>query len=280
MAESGGTKTQWYRYDREGLQGELRTGGLNPNASDDATLAAQLRAEWSGIDPAAVTELDFYGAGLGAPSTEARMTAILQAQFPQARLRLYSDLVAAARATAGDQLGIVCILGTGSNCCHWDGRQVTASLGSHGYLFNDEGSGADLGRALVGAALNGELPHDVEHMLRHWTGKPILEVRSEIYQAPKVSAALADYSRFLAEHLDHPTLRTIVVSRFMAFFTRTVFRIRGYQQTPLHFVGSIAEVYAGPLREALAMMHLQPASIVAAPAEALLAYHVASLPDA
>ena len=83
--------------------------------------------------------------------------------------------------------------------------------------------------------------------------------------SPKINAALAHYSRFLAEHLDDPTIRMMVVARFMAFLNRTVLRMRDYRQTPIHFVGSISEVYQAPLREALSMLQLAPASVTAAP---------------
>jgi hypothetical protein len=278
LAESGGTKTQWYLYDAQGLKREFRTSGFNPNVQSAAEIEAQQRADWGSellLDEN--LSIDFYGAGLGAPATEAIVRGILERLFPQAQLQLASDMLAAARATAGDTKGIVCILGTGSNCCYWDGQKIAANLGSHGYLFSDEGSGADLGRALVSAALNGELPHDVEHRFRDWAGKPFLDIRTEIYHSPKVNAALAHYSRFLAAHLEHPTVRTMVVARFMAFFQRTVFRMKDYRETPLHFVGSISEVYQVPLREALAMMQLAPASIMAAPGDRLLDYHLAKL---
>ena len=143
LAESGGTKTQWYLYNQDGLQKSIRTSGMNPNTATAEAIAAQQREEWGAdLPPGEGLTLDFYGAGLGAPATEATMRAILGGLFPHATIRIESDMLAAARAACGGQPGIVCILGTGSNCCFWDGQKITANLGSHGYLFNDEGSGA------------------------------------------------------------------------------------------------------------------------------------------
>jgi glucosamine kinase len=169
----------------------------------------------------------------------------------------------------------------GCNCCYWDGEKITANLGSHGYLFNDEGSGADLGRTLLSALLNGEVPHDVEHLFKDWAGgKKLLDIRTEVYQAPKVNVALAEYSRFLAAHLQHPMLRYMAIARFSAFVTRHITRIHRYQELPIHFVGSVADVYAEPLGEALKLMQLVPTSITAAPGDALLQYHMQQLQDA
>lgn len=278
LAESGGTKTQWYLYDAKGVRSTYRTSGFNPNVQAAPEIEAQQRLDWGDDLPSGDgLTIDFYGAGLGASGTEAAVRGILQQLFAGAEIHLMTDMLAAVRATAGDAPGIVCILGTGSNCCYWDGDKIIANLGSHGYLFSDEGSGADLGKTLIGAALNGELPHHLEHKLRDWAGKPFLDIRTEIYTAPKVNTALAEYSRFLAEHLDDPSVRTLVVARFMAFLQKTVMRMRGYQEVPIHFVGSIAKVYQEPLREAMAYIQVQPATITAAPGDRLLAYHLARL---
>ncbi len=281
LAESGGSKTQWFLYDQDGLRQSFRTSGFNPNVQGEAEIERQQRLDWGDDLPSGQDlTVDFYGAGLGAPATEAIVRDMLERLFPGATLHVMSDMLAAARATAGDTAGIVCILGTGSNCCHWDGEKISATLGSHGYLFSDEGSGADLGRSIVSAMLNGELPHDVEHLFKHWAGKPLMEIRTEIYLAPKVNVALAEYSRFLAAHLDNTTVRYMVIARFMAFLTRNVQRIRGHNELPIHFVGSIAEIYADPLREALRMIQLEPSRIIGAPGEALLQYHLSRLQTA
>lgn len=278
LAESGGSKTQWFLYDKDGLRQTYRTSGFNPNVQTAAAIEQQQRMDWADQLPSGQgLTVEFYGAGLGAPATEAMVTGILQHLFPGAKLLLASDMLAAARATCGDQMGIVCILGTGSNCCHWDGSKITGNLGSHGYLFSDEGSGADLGRSIVSAVLNGEMPHDVEHLFKDWVQKPLLDVRTEIYLAPKVNVALAEYARFMAAHLDNPAIRYMAIGRFMAFFTRTVLRIKGHQTLPIHFVGSIAAVFEAPLREAMGMLKLAPASITAAPGDALFRYHLAQL---
>jgi glucosamine kinase len=282
LAESGGTKTQWYLYDRDGLQKSIRTSGMNPNTATAEAIATQQREEWGADLPSGEgLTLDFYGAGLGAPATEATMRGILEGLFPGANIRIESDMLAAARAGCGDQPGIVCILGTGSNCCYWDGQKITANLGSHGYLFNDEGSGADLGRTLLSALLSGEMPHQVEHLFKDWSGgKKLLDIRTEIYQAPKVNVALAEYSRFIAAHLDNAAVRYLAIGRFSAFLTRHVMRMSGHRELPIHFVGSVAHVYAEPLAETLQMLQLTAGTITAAPGDALLAYHVQQLQSA
>ena len=69
-----------------------------------------------------------------------------------APIEVYSDLMAAARAYAGAS-GIACILGTGSNSCLYDGTEITEHISPLGFILGDEGSGAVLGKLLVGDCL-------------------------------------------------------------------------------------------------------------------------------
>jgi N-acetylglucosamine kinase-like BadF-type ATPase len=280
LAESGGSKTAWYWFDENGLISSHMSAGMNPNAESSEAIFAHQKASWpKELQIPAGTEIYFYGAGLGASATENTMRDLLGQLFPETVLHLHSDMLAAARATAGNEAAIVCILGTGSNCCYFDGEKITAMLGSHGYLFNDEGSGMDLGRALIGAALNGELPHYLEHKLRDWAGKSFLDIRTEIYQAPKTNVALAEYSRFLAENLEDPVVRTLIQSRMMTFFQKTILRITGFRDLPIHFAGSIASVYSTVVADSLKLLNLSAGKFVAAPGEALLAYHIQQLKE-
>jgi N-acetylglucosamine kinase-like BadF-type ATPase len=278
LAESGGTKTQWHLFDKEGIIASHRSSGMNPNVQGMEDMLAQQRGEWSPdfVVPEG-TEVFFYGAGLGAKAAEQTVRDVLEDLFPGCELHLESDMLAAARAVAGEESAIVCILGTGSNCCWYDQGQIQSMRGSHGYLFNDEGSGTDLGRAIINAVLNHEIPQEEIELFNAWTGKDILDIRSEIYAAPKVNVALAEYSRFFAEYKHRPVLRIMASARFLTFVQRNVMRIDKYRELPIHFVGSVAEVYADVLYEAMGMLGLKPSKILAAPADALLEYHLAKL---
>mgnify|MGYP000016572339 FL=1 len=54
--------------------------------------------------------------------------------------------------------GIACILGTGSNSCLYDGTEITEHISPLGFILGDEGSGAVLGKLLVGDCLKRQLP--------------------------------------------------------------------------------------------------------------------------
>ena len=70
----------------------------------------------------AVTEIFFYGAGCGTPIPTAILKNTLETIFVNATVVVAEDLLAAVYAATGKDPAVVCILGTGSNSCYFDGK--------------------------------------------------------------------------------------------------------------------------------------------------------------
>jgi N-acetylglucosamine kinase-like BadF-type ATPase len=51
------------------------------------------------------------------------MKAALKGVFPQSEIAVDHDLMGAAKALCGDEKGVACILGTGSNSCYYNGKR-------------------------------------------------------------------------------------------------------------------------------------------------------------
>lgn len=277
LAESGATKTDWIYFDQSGIQGSFRTAGLNPMVQTKEEIrvgALQELKEKLGEMPEA---LYFYGAGLRTSDKVEIVTDLLQDIFRDSTLHIQHDLLGAARATCGKEAGITCILGTGSNSCYYDGEQIKYEIGGNGYLFGDEGSGADLGRNIIKKALNIELPAEISKDLEAWAGKSLLQIRNEAYQHPRPNYFFAQFSEFIYSQLHKPTVSIFVTARFSEFLSKTVARYNGYQDVPLHFIGSIASLYQYQLGEACKYLQLNPHKVLRAPAEALVQYHIDQL---
>ena len=69
--------------------------------------------------------------------------------------------MAAAHALCQDKEGIACIMGTGSNSCYYDGKDVAKNIFSLGYLLGDEVGGCNLGKKLIRDYLRGVLPQEL-----------------------------------------------------------------------------------------------------------------------
>src|SRR5690606_9506578 len=70
------------------------------------------------------------------------------------------DMVAAALA-ATTEPGIVCILGTGSNSCYFDGHNVEMVVASLGFMLMDEASGNYFGKRLIRDYYYKRMPPDL-----------------------------------------------------------------------------------------------------------------------
>ncbi len=58
-------------------------------------------------------------------------------------------MLAAVYAASGKEPAIVCILGTGSNSCYFDGENMQMKAASLGYILMDEASGNYFGKVLL-----------------------------------------------------------------------------------------------------------------------------------
>ena len=108
-----------------------------------------------------VGEVYYYGAGCATDEACERIRTDLSLLFRNSRIEVSSDMLGAARAACGNSAGIVGILGTGSNSCLYDGRDIVENVSPLGYILGDEGSGAVLGRLFLGRLLKGQFCNDV-----------------------------------------------------------------------------------------------------------------------
>ena len=87
-----------------------------------------------------VKNVHFYGAGCGTETAIALLNEVFRDFFTVATVDIKEDIVAAVYAATTDP-GIVCILGTGSNSCYYDGKDIHLPMESLGYIIMDEASG-------------------------------------------------------------------------------------------------------------------------------------------
>jgi N-acetylglucosamine kinase-like BadF-type ATPase len=61
----------------------------------------------------------------------------------------------------GNNEGFAAILGTGTNTCIYNGKEVTHNIDSGAYILGDEGSGCYIGKKLLIDYLRGYMPEAV-----------------------------------------------------------------------------------------------------------------------
>ncbi|WP_207436216.1 BadF/BadG/BcrA/BcrD ATPase family protein [Sabulibacter ruber] len=274
IADSGSTKTAWRLIDSEGVTGQAHTPGINPYYQNTDEIAHMLREELlpqlNGETP---QEVYFYGAGCSAKDKQAVVAAAIREHFPKAQINVHHDLEAAARALCGHQEGIACILGTGSNSCLYDGEKIIQNVPNLGFILGDEGSGGYMGKRLVQAFLNQELPQDIHQafMDRYNTNRD--EIVDHVYRKPYPNRYMAAYARFLSDHRAHPYIHQLISQCFADFFEKTVVKYPDYQQKTTHFVGSIAFYFGDILRTVAQQYGITVGNILESPIAGLSLYH-------
>lgn len=272
IADSGSTKTDWALVTDDGSVAFFCSQGINPIHQDDATIGRILAQELlPQLPPRAVSELFFYGSGVR-PSEEQHMQAVLGTVLHAVRVEAHSDLLGAARALCGHDEGLACILGTGSNSCHYDGHRIVQNTPPLGFILGDEGSGAVLGIALLNALYKGRLSDSLRQAFESSMGMTLTQVLDRVYRQPLANRFLASLSPFIHDHLDDEHVEDLVVSHFLRFFRHN---LEPYHcpHLSVNAVGSVASCYEPQFREAAAAAGFSVGRVVRSPIHRLIDYH-------
>ena len=94
--------------------------------------------------------------GVGRTGVANRVITYFERSFPNAQVRVTTDLEIAFEAAFGTSEGILLLAGTGSAALGRDAAGRTARAGGRGPWFSDEGSAFDIGRRAFGAVARAE----------------------------------------------------------------------------------------------------------------------------
>ena len=273
VADSGSTKTDWLLLDEEYGNSEFHTTGINPVRDSSSIITNVLMDELVPYIPSAceVSKVHFYGAGCMDPY-RSELIKILKDIFPNAEITAESDLLGAARALCGKDPGIVCILGTGSNSGLYDGKHIINNISPLGFILGDEGSGAVLGRTLIGNLIKGDMPSGLLEDFLDFFHLTIPEIIDKVYRKPRPNLFLASLVPFIQHHREIPQIHDMLVSSFRQFITRNVCHY-GHREMPVNFVGSIAHTCKRELSESIEAEGLILGEIIQHPIQNMAKFH-------
>ena len=274
IADGGSTKTDW-RLLKDGREyKQVQTQGFNPYLVGSDAIEEILWKELQPyIDNDAVSNVYYYGAGCSSPVKNMIVETAFEKVFVNARIDISHDLLGAAHALCADSEGIVAILGTGSNSCYYDGREIKDGIFSLGYFFGDEGSGAYLGKQLLTAYLHKELPPDIEERLKEEYPSSLESILDAVYSKPAPSRFLASFSRFININREHPYINNLLTEAFKAFYKYQVCCYTKHKEIPVHFVGSVAYHYRDILTQVGSQIGIRTGRFIQAPIDGLVEYH-------
>ena len=279
LADSGSTKTSWHLCNEHGVVRSAKTIGLNPNSVGQEQMASVISAMAREMLPTTRTldSVFFYGAGCGQKSAQSQVRDILRRYLDAQHIDVETDMLGACRAVLGESEGIVGILGTGSNVCHYRDGAIAFCPPSLGYMLDDEGSGTLIGKQLLRDYLRHRMPTDVAALFAKTFPKIDEQYREKIYRQPNGNRFIASLASFAIDTQDTPYIEELLLSAFRLFLQTQVaetFEHSGLAQRELHLVGGAAAVFEPTLRKAASMEGYAIAQIVKDPIDTLSKYHI------
>lgn len=273
IADSGSTKTHWCLIKDGAEIQHFFTKGINPFYQTKDEIGSEIDIHlMPEIQHFEVDNIYFYGAGCSFPEKKAIVADALGLRFRDAVIEVQSDLLAAARSLFLHSEGIACILGTGSNSCHYNGDEITANVSPLGFILGDEGSGAVLSKTFVADCLKNQVPKQLsEKFFQQYELTPAV-ILEKVYKQPFPNRFLATFTPFLLENIGDPSIYNLVFSGFNSFFVRNV-KQYSVNNLKVGFVGSVAYYFADILKVSAAENGLEIGNIVQSPMDGLIQYH-------
>ena len=276
IADSGSTNTHWCLVQGGKVVNEIVTDGINPFYQTDMEIIALLDDQLiPKLDKIDIDSIYFYGAGCSYPEKKILVSRALVRFFGNSMIEIQSDLLGAARSLFQHEKGIACILGTGSNSCYYNGKVIEQNVSPLGFILGDEGSGAVLGKLFIADCLKNQLPVELkEKFLTSYELTPEI-ILENVYKKPFPNRFLAQFTPFLLENIEEPSVFNLVYDSFDAFLVRNV------MQYPLEdllvgCVGSIAWYFRDTLEIVASERRIVISDIVQNPMNGLVKYHSAT----
>ena len=275
IADSGSTKTDLCVVENGQPIQQISTKGINPFFQSEEEISNEIATSLlPQLKTNALDAVYFYGAGCGFPDKIAMVhRAITKHLQIKREVEVNTDMLAVAHGLCQHEAGIACIMGTGSNSCYYDGKQIVSNVSPLGFILGDEGSGAVLGKLLVGDILKNQMtPELKEKFLKQFSLTPA-DIIDRVYRKPFPNRFLASLSPFLAQNIDEPCIHALVLGSFKSFLKRNVMQYENFRNSKVHFIGSVAFYYKTILAEAAQEMNIQLGTIIKSPLEGLIKYH-------
>lgn len=272
IADSGSTKTEWVVIENGKRIKSVTTPGINPYYQTEQEISNELSASLlPEIKEFDINRVYFYGAGC-LPEKHGVMKSAIAESLAIRNSEINTDMQAAAHAMCGTEPGIVCIMGTGSNSCFYDGKAIKANVSPLGFILGDEGSGAVLGKLFVGDILKNQMPEKLKEEFLTEFNLSMADIIERVYRKPFPNRFLASFAPFIMRHIHEPQVRSLVENSFRAFFKRNVMQY-DYKSYNVHIIGSVAYHFREVLQKVAAENNIRLGKIQQAPMEGLIAYH-------
>lgn len=273
IADSGSTKTQWCLLTGNKKK-MISTQGISPYFLNDETLvkilSEELLPKTGKID---IEEIFYYGTGCSNQANISLVKRGLRKIYPKAIIKVEHDLMGAAKALCGNEKGIACILGTGSNSCYYNGKKIVKNSPGLGFILGDEGSGTHLGKKVLQYYLYNTFDAELMDKFKNKYPQTASEILDSVYKTSLPNRYLAGFVTFLIENRGHFMIENIIEDSINDFFFNHVYKYRESWTMPINFVGSVAYGFKDVLAEMCKDYELKLGKVIKSPMDELIKYH-------
>jgi N-acetylglucosamine kinase-like BadF-type ATPase len=274
LAESGSTKTDWCLLRNGERVVKFRTAGINPYLQTPEAISRMLGEEMSWkTDKHKADAITFYGAGAGSQANQKLVHDALQGFFGIEKVEVQSDMMAAAHALCGKEKGVVCILGTGSNSCYFDGKRIADQQNSLGYIAGDEGSGNYMGKRVLQYYAYHTFDDELKASFEMLFGNDLTKMLHSIYREPFPNRYLAGFVELLTANRGHFMVENIIEDCLNDFFHHHILKYRSSWKQPIHFTGSVAWGFKDVITSLCHQYELEVGTIVRSPMDKLILFY-------
>ena len=218
IADSGSTKTEWCLINGKSKK-KIQIQGISPYFLTESQVHEILKKElMNKIKNVNPDEIFFYGTGCSNTTNVKMIKNALKFVFPKSKIHVDHDLMGAAKALCGNEKGIACILGTGSNSCFYNGKKIVKNSPGLGYVLGDEGSGTYLGKKVIQYYLYDTFDPDLMDRFNNKYQTTVAEILDSVYKQPLPNRYLAGFTEFLKENRGHFMIENIIEDGLNDFF--------------------------------------------------------------
>ena len=224
IVESGATKSDWRAVSSDGKEMKrVIAEGMNASTMKASAIKDIISKTAGQFAHEKISEIYFYTAGVVTQEVDTVIKEVFEAALPGASCEIETDLIAAARAACGHSEGIAAIVGTGSNSCLYDGKQIVGRVYSGGFILGDEGSAAALGKLFIADFLKGLVPAEIAADFAARYDSDYATIVQNVYRSQtSPSGYLGSFAPFIMEHYNNEYIRELVEENFRSFIRRSL----------------------------------------------------------
>lgn len=276
VVDSGSTKTDWIALDNEGEEiFSTQTLGLNPQMLSNEILNERIKNNFDIYkNRKLVNKLFFYGAGCGVKDTQNRILKVFKSIFVNSEFDIKEDTYAAVYSAVDKGIpSIVNIIGTGSNCSYYDGKNVIQKVQSLGYVLMDYASGNYYGKYLIRAYYFNKMPEYLRDEFSNNYDLSPNSIKNKLYREENPNTYLAGFARFLIENKSNEYFKEIIFKGLERFIDYQILQYNDFSKVDIHYVGSIAYYLKDEITKIGKKYNLKTGKFIQRPITGLVDYH-------